>query len=173
MHPTTHLIVPIDGYTPAVGRLVSMLTHARAGTLRAVRELSVEQLDHRHDERSNSIGMLLAHIAVVEHIYRITTFEERDPTPEERRRWGAAADLGPAAWESIRGHPLSHYLDELEAVRSRTLEDFRAVDDAWLDRQQVHASGEVFNRHWQWFHVCEDELSHRGQIRWLRARLPT
>jgi hypothetical protein len=28
------------------------------------------------------------------------------------------------------------------------------------------------NGHWVWFHVAEDEISHRGQIRWLRARLP-
>jgi hypothetical protein len=28
------------------------------------------------------------------------------------------------------------------------------------------------NAHWAWFHVAEDEISHRGQIRWLRARLP-
>ena len=23
-----------------------------------------------------------------------------------------------------------------------------------------------------WFHAVEDEISHRGQIRWLRKRLP-
>jgi hypothetical protein len=27
------------------------------------------------------------------------------------------------------------------------------------------------NAHWAWFHVAEDEINHRGQIRWLRARL--
>jgi hypothetical protein len=25
----------------------------------------------------------------------------------------------------------------------------------------------------RWFHVAEDEINHRGQIRWLRPRLPT
>lgn len=25
---------------------------------------------------------------------------------------------------------------------------------------------------WAWYHVMEDELNHRGQIRWLCARLP-
>ena len=28
------------------------------------------------------------------------------------------------------------------------------------------------NAHWAWFHVAEDEINHRGQMRWLRARLP-
>jgi len=27
------------------------------------------------------------------------------------------------------------------------------------------------NAHFAWFHVAEDEINHRGQIRWLRARL--
>jgi hypothetical protein len=29
------------------------------------------------------------------------------------------------------------------------------------------------NVHWAWFHAAEDEINHRGQIRWLRKRLPT
>jgi hypothetical protein len=116
--------------------------------------------------------MLLAHVAAVEDVYRITTFEEREPSPEERAGWGAAVDLGPDAWRSIGGRPASHHIDRLGAVRARTLESFRAVDDAWLDAERDHANGAAFTRHWQWFHVCEDELSHGGQIRWLRARLP-
>ena len=28
------------------------------------------------------------------------------------------------------------------------------------------------NVHWAWFHVAEDEINHRGQIRLLRTRLP-
>jgi len=28
------------------------------------------------------------------------------------------------------------------------------------------------NAHWAWFHQAEDEINHRGQIRWLRSRLP-
>ncbi|WP_029478706.1 DUF664 domain-containing protein [Deinococcus frigens] len=27
------------------------------------------------------------------------------------------------------------------------------------------------NHHWAWFHVMEDEVSHRGQIRILRKRI--
>jgi hypothetical protein len=27
------------------------------------------------------------------------------------------------------------------------------------------------NAHFAWFHAAEDEISHRGQIRWLRKRL--
>src|SRR5689334_11258701 len=59
------IIGPIDGFTPAVGRLVSMMRYVRSTTLRAVDGLGAHQLDHLYDDRSNSIGALLAHIASV------------------------------------------------------------------------------------------------------------
>ena len=44
-----------------------------------------------------------------------------------------------------------------------------ARDDAWLERPPRAAP--AMNAHFAWFHVAEDEISHRGQIRWLRGRL--
>jgi len=70
----------------------------------------------------------------------------------------------------LRGCPLEHYLEELTAVRRGTLETLAARDDAWLERTVSQAPR--INAHWRWFHVAEDEINHRGQIRWLRARLP-
>lgn len=170
MQPLT--ISPAPGYTPEVGRLVSMLNYARYTTVRAVTGLTAGQLDHRHDDRSNTIGALLAHIAAVEWVYQLAAFEERRPTAEELPKWKAALDLGPLAWEMIRGYPLEHYFTQMNAVRQRTLDCFRRVDDAWLDQAEVVEDGRSLNHYWQWFHVCEDELNHRGQIRWLRSRLP-
>src|SRR5574340_1462038 len=72
-----HRIEPLPGFTPTIGRLVAMLTHARQGLLSAVRDLSIAQLDHLHDARSNSIGALLAHAAAVEGWHQILTFEDR------------------------------------------------------------------------------------------------
>ena len=62
-------------------------------------------------------------------------------------------------------------LDELRSVRHLTLEGLAARDDAWLERS-VNPAPKI-NGHWAWFHVAEDEINHRGQIRWLRARLPS
>jgi len=56
------------------------------------------------------------------------------------------------------------------AVRQLTLESLAARDDAWSERSVTPAP--KINVHWAWFHVAEDEINHRGQIRWLRARLP-
>ena len=163
-------IEPIPGYTPTIGRLVSMLDYARATTLRAVDGLTVEQLDHLHDAASNSIGALLAHMVAVERAYQLLTFEERPPTAEENAAAAAAIGLGDEGRRVLRGQPLEHYLEQMAATRKKTLHALASRDDAWLERPMPAAP--VMNAHWAWFHVAEDELNHRGQIRWLRARLP-
>jgi len=39
--------------------------------------------------------------------------------------------------------------------------------------EQTLRAAPAMNAHWAWFHVAEDEISHRGQMRWLRKRLGT
>src|SRR5689334_7434272 len=170
MQPSPLRIEPTPGYSPTIARLVGMLTYARSTTLRAVDGLTMPELDHLQDGDSNSIGALLAHIAAVERCYQIMTFEERLLSPDENERWAAALQLGALGRAALRGKPLAEYLDELAAVRAATLAGLAARDDAWLERSVAVAPR--INAHWAWFHVMEDEVNHRGQIRWLRARLP-
>jgi uncharacterized damage-inducible protein DinB len=147
-----------------------MLLYARATTIAAVDGLTLTQLDYLHDDRSNSIGALLAHVAAVERAYQVMTFEDRALSAEENVEWAAALKLGPEGRRILRGKPLQHYVEQLEKVRRTTLEALASRDDAWLDRP-VTAAPKI-NAHWAWFHVAEDEINHRGQIRWLRARSP-
>jgi len=170
IHPSPIRIEPIAGYTPTIGRLVGMLTYARSTTLVAVDGLTTAALDHLHDDASNSIGALLAHIATVERSYQILTFEERLMSVEETERVSAALKLGANGRHLLRGQALDHYLGELAEVRRATLEMLAMRDDEWLERSVPVAP--KINAHWVWFHVAEDEINHRGQIRWLRARLP-
>jgi uncharacterized damage-inducible protein DinB len=170
MQPALLRIEPLAGYSPTVGRLVGMLTYARSTTLAAVEGLTLPELDHLHDATSNSIGALLAHMTVVERSYQILTFEERLLSPHENELWASALKLGAAGRDTLRGYRLEHYLDELSLVRRVTLDALAARDDAWLERTVTVAPR--INAHWAWFHVAEDEINHRGQIRWLRGRLP-
>jgi uncharacterized damage-inducible protein DinB len=169
-HLPQYRILPLPGYTATIGRLVAMLSYARHTTLDAVEGLTREQLDHLHDERSNSIGALLAHVAAVERGYQLVTFEEREPTAAENDAWSAALKLGDKGRRETRGHELQFYVDELRRTREATLAALAARDDAWLETPLRIAP--ALNAHWAWFHVAEDEINHRGQIRWLRARLP-
>ena len=171
IQPSPLRIEATEGYSPTIARLVGMMTYARSTTLAAVDGLTMAQLDHLQDADSNSIGALLAHIATVERSYQILTFEDRLLSPEENERWAVALKLGAPARASARGQPLAYYLDELSAIREATLKAFAERDDAWLERSVMPAPR--INAHWAWFHVMEDEINHRGQIRWLRARLPS
>jgi uncharacterized damage-inducible protein DinB len=160
------------GFAPEVGRLVVMLSYARRTTLKAVQGLTVAQLDHLQDPESNSIGALLAHIAAIETAYQCSTFEQRRLSPAEQARWGAALDLGERARREIRGQDLDYYLSMLDEVRSRTLGELARRDDPWLEETTPFWGGQPANNYFKWFHVLEDEINHRGQIRWLRRRLP-
>ena len=148
-----------------------MLTYARSTTCGAVEGMTVEELDHLHDSQSNSIGALLAHIAAVERSYQVMTFKDRPLSSEESAHWSVALKLGTDGRRVLRGHPLNHYLDDLKSIRQVTLEGLAARDDEWLERSVTPAP--KINVHWAWFHAAEDEINHRGQIRWLRKRLQT
>jgi uncharacterized damage-inducible protein DinB len=161
----------LPGYTPTIGRLVGILTYARQTTLTAVEGLSTADLDHLQDDSSNSIGALLAHIAAVERGYQHIVFDERAPSAEETAALEPALTLGAEARRLLRGKSLEHYVHELSEARRVTLAGLAARDDKWLE-QSLRAAP-AMNAHWAWFHVAEDEISHRGQIRWLRARLPS
>ena len=160
---------PLPGYTPNIGRLVGILLYARQTTLAAVAGLSTAELDHLQDESSNSIGALLAHLAAVERGYQYITFEERPPSALENAALEPALTLGAEGRRLLRDKPLEHYVHELSEARRLTLEGLAARDDAWLERPLIAAP--AMNAHFAWFHVAEDEINHRGQMRWLRARL--
>lgn len=158
-------------FGPEVGRLVSMLEYVRDTTLIACTGLTVEQLDALHDARSNSIGALLAHIGAVESAYQVLSFEGRMLNQTEEQAWEPALKLGDRGRAELRGQPLSHYVERLDEVRRRTLQHFESRSDSWLD-ERVALGSQQANHYWFWFHLIEEELNHRGQIRWLRSRLP-
>lgn len=167
---TSHRIAPIPGYTPTIGRLVGMLSYSRETLLAAVDGLSRDELDHLHDAASNSIGALLAHVGAVERWYQILTFEGREPSAGDLKPWLPALDLGDEGRRQLRGRELESYVDDLARTRAETLAALAQRDDEWLEAPL--AAKPELNAHWAWFHVAEDEINHRGQIRWLRARLP-
>ena len=163
-HPM--LLTDQPGYTPHVGRLLGMMHYARQTTLRAARDLNVAQLDYLPHPEGNSIGMLLAHIAAVEEGYYLGTVASQEVDWETPAR-----ALGEAGREALRGRPLGHYLSELGRVRAQTLEGFLHLDDSWLHAEDMNWD-EPANNYFRWFHVLEDEVNHRGQIRLIRKLFP-
>jgi uncharacterized damage-inducible protein DinB len=164
-------IQKIDGYSSQIGHLISLMNYARITTFDAVKGLSTSDLDFLLDEKSNSIGMLLLHIACIEYEFHKITIEKRELTNDELECWRPALNLGELGREKIKGNPLEFYIGQLAEVRKKTLEDFQKLNDDWLYEETEFWDNKKANNYFKWFHVLEDEINHRGQIRFLRKRI--
>lgn len=171
---TMFTIGPVQGYSPYVGILVSMLNYNRESIISMVKNMTVDNLDYLLDKNSNSIGALLLHLAATDKFYQLNTFEGRDFNDEEKKIWSAAWSLGDKGRAEIKGQPVKYYLDILAEVRNKTLEELKKKDDDWLMVVDTKWSrpNQPLNTFWKWFHVCEHESNHRGQIAYQRTRLP-
>ncbi|MEM6429235.1 MAG: DUF664 domain-containing protein [Deinococcota bacterium] len=169
-------IKPVETYSPHIGVLVSMMTACRYKTLRVVRHLTTEQLDYLWDENANSIGALLLHRCALEVAYQELSFFGRDllDNPQLREKWLIPFTLGEEARSNLKGHEIEFYLSQLEETRSKTLGLLSEQNDDWLWLEGKQCwSDHITNNYWRWYHVVEDEINHRGQIVWLKSRIPS
>ncbi|MGV2942547.1 DinB family protein [Mesobacillus sp. LC4] len=160
-----------ENYTEKMGELVCMLEHSREVTLSEISILNQNDLDYLPYLSSNSIGSLLSHIASIEFVHQVISFEKRDLTKDEYLKWGPALELGDRAREVITNHSIDYYLDELSKVRKKTLTYLESKDDKWLFEENNWDNGISYNNYYLWFHVMEDEINHRGQIRTIKRLL--
>jgi hypothetical protein len=176
--PTSpNVLGPRPGYSPMIGTFISQLTWMREvnGVLSATKGLTQGNLDALFDANANTIGALMLHLAATETYYGLHTFDgmKWGSWPDEvKKKWDAAMELGDAGRISIKGHKRDHYVGILRGVRENTLAQFRKKDDAWLMAVDKDWPWGPTNNLCKWFHVCEHEAHHTGQIAMLRKRLP-
>jgi len=170
-----NIIGPKKGYSPQIGTLVSMMTWMRSVVLMSVKGMSQKDLDYLFDANSNTIGSLLMHLAATDRIYQVNTFEGnnlKELPASYKEKWGIAMELGEPARKAIKGHDLDYYLNLLGETREQTLAEFRKRDDNWLLSVDKEWGWGPTNNYCKWFHVCEHESNHNGQIKFLKKRLP-
>ncbi|MEP6746394.1 MAG: DinB family protein [Bacteroidota bacterium] len=173
--PGPTVLGPREGYTPQIGTLVSMMAFCRSAVTRLAQGMTVTQLDWLLDDKANSIGALLYHLAACdalyyEHTFKGTPFDK--PDPEVEKTFGIAMDLGEPARKTIKGNTAEFYLKLLQDTRDRTLAEFRKRDDNWLMSIDKNWYWGPTNNYCKWFHVCEHESHHQGQMALLKSRLP-
>lgn len=161
-------IKPEEGFTPQIGIMVDMLEDLKNRISEMTRDLNLEETDYLFDEKANSIGALIMHLAATEVYYQVETLEERSWTVEEAEFWGAAGGLGHEQRDKLKGKPVEYYLELWDQVRKKTLEGLKVRDDAWFAAN----IDEGINNHWAWFHVLEHSANHMGQIALVKNRLP-
>ena len=137
--------------------------------------LTTADLDYLMDRNANTIGGLMLHLAATETYDQLNTFENKkwDTWPDSvKQQWDAAMNLGDAGRKTIKGHDRDYYLNILRETRAKSLAEFGKRDDTWLMAVDKDWPWGPTNNYCKWFHVCEHEAHHTGQIAFLRKRLP-
>lgn len=130
-----NIIGPQKGFSPHVGALLSMMTWMRAAIMEPVKNMTIKQLDYLHDEKANTIGAMLLHLAATEKYYQLHTFEGTKWGSWDdavKKKWDIPMSLGEEARKTIKGNNLNYYLDTLTEIREKTIAEFKKQDDEWL-----------------------------------------
>jgi len=152
-----------------MGSFVSEMTWLREqnGVVSATEKLTTADLDYLIDPKANTIGALMLHLAATETYYQLNTFDGKKwgAWPDSvKQQWDAAMNLGDAGRKTIKGHDLGYYLNALHETRAKTLAEFSKRDDAWFMAVDKDWPWGPTNNYCKWFHVCEHEAHHTGQI---------
>ena len=91
---------------------------------------------------------------------------------EARKKWAVAINLGQTARVRYKGYDLEFYLSHLSKAREHTLSELRKRDDDWLMAIDTTWGWGPTNNLCKWFHVCEHESHHLGQIDLIVKQLP-
>jgi hypothetical protein len=170
-----NIVGPKPGYSPQIGTLVSMLTWMRTTVLRSVKGMSQKDLDYLFDPNANTMGAMLQHLAATETYYQMNTLDGKawdSWSDEVKKKWDIPMELGEPARKAIKGNNLDYYVNILGETREHSLAEFRKRDDAWLMMVDQKWPWGPTNNYCKWFHVCEHESNHNGQIKFLAKRLP-
>jgi uncharacterized damage-inducible protein DinB len=179
-----HLLPLPSGFDPGTQPVVATLAAGLDDQLRrfevAIRDLSVEALEWQSAPGMNSIGMLAAHLALVE-----TSWISFEPFGEEpfaaldsrfREALGIGAnddgltDAGTAFPDALRGWTAAQYVALLRCARSLVRDALRSWTDADLERIVAGSRGAV-SRRWILYHVLEHFAGHFGQVLLVKHQL--
>ncbi len=149
--------------------------------LEELNALSPAELVWQSAPGMNTIGMLLAHLAIVEVFWvraGLLAEPETDPLPVlgiDMDGDGIPLAEGAAPPASLASYDLAMYRDLLTRARAYLAENLRERDEAWLDqiRTRVRRNGSThqFDHRWVLYHLFEHFAAHAGQILLIRHAL--
>ena len=174
------LIIP-EGYDPIANPRVSSFAAQLDNRLAALKKntagLDVSHLEWQPHPGVNTIGMLLAHLAIVDVWWiRLAPHEtseaECDGIMREIIGIGMDDDGLPLAANgrhpaSLAGRTIDDYSRMMDAARAVTHQELRRWFDDDLEQTYKQGTG-VITREWTVYHVLEHFCGHYGQILLLK-----
>jgi uncharacterized damage-inducible protein DinB len=171
------LAVP-EGYDPRISPIVSttaaQLDALLATLIRRVGEATTEQLEWQLRPGTNTVGMLLSHLAVVE-VYWVEAIgcgvesdEEADRIVQGVLGIRMEEDGMPLSEEgthppSLAGKTLADYLEMLRRARAATHRTLQSWEDRGLEETRM-VDGREVSLAWILYHLVEHFSYHLGQI---------
>jgi len=179
MPDTRYLIVaPPEFRSPEAGTFFEQLEDQSRRLSKDTRGLEAAELEWQPAPGANTIGMLLAHIAIVE-VYWIqfgplarNQFDYRGVIGIDEMDDGIPLPAGGGPPGTLRGRDLAFFDDLLARARAHTRRALIAASDADLEREirspRADGSTRVVNVRWILYHLVEHQAGHYGQINLLR-----
>ena len=165
------------GYDPKtqgrIGLFAAQLDDQLARLKKEVATLTVEQLEWQQKPGMNTIGMLLAHLSLVEVWWIKIAPNEIEWEPEGKaliqKICGIEDDGLPLPAEGVhpaylKGFTAEKYLAILAKGRRVIHTEMKKWRDKDLDKLYTLAKKNHFSRVWTLYHVLEHFASHFGQI---------
>lgn len=179
--PTRDVKIP-RGYDAKKQKIVGLFAGQLDDQLRllteSVKDLTVAQLEWQYRPGMNTIGMLLAHLAVVDLWWAVIAPKGMRPEPE-----GDAINLKvigirmdddgmPLAKHgvhpvSLKGKTAAQYLEMLNKARKAVHKELRSWDDRKLATTFIRKRGKKsikITHTWALYHLLEHFAGHYGQI---------
>jgi len=172
------VLVPTGYASSEAASFIAQLDDQSQRLRRDLEGVTAAELEWQQALGMNTIGMLLAHNAIVEVLWsQVGVRGEAVDTMavlglDDHAGDGMPLPPGAPAPASLAGKPLAYYLDLLERARAYAKQTAMRVTDADLEtlRSRTRRDGkqQEFNVRWVLYHMLEHFSGHYGQILLLR-----
>ncbi len=161
-----------------VGLFLAQLDDQLSLLREKVKNLTVAQLEWQPQPGVNTVGMLLAHIAIAEFFWIAVAVKEIPPEPDGDNMMKAqigihfdddGLPLKPDATHplTIKGKTAADYLEMIDRTRRIVHSELKNWRDGELDSTYLRGKRQV-SRSWTLYHVLEHFSGHYGQILMLK-----
>jgi uncharacterized damage-inducible protein DinB len=174
------LVPPPDFRSREAGSFITQMDDLSKNLAEDTRDLTPEEIGWQPARGMNTIGMLLAHMAIVEVFWTGIVLENRAPDAVPYADLlgigedddGMPIQAGGTPPAHLAGKDLAFFVDLLDRARAHLRSVARMLADAALDREvtKVRANGQLrlLNGRWALYHMLEHYAGHSGQILLLR-----